>query len=266
MPAPIDISGKRFGRLIALRSDGNIGRDRAWLCRCDCGNETRVRTSSLQKANTTSCGCLRLERISTHGLCDAPEYAVWKAAKNRCHNPKSQGFARYGERGIRMCDQWRNNFAMFIADMGRRPSPNHSLERKDNNGPYSPENCIWATLAEQSVNKRSNARITFRGETLTKSQWAARVGISTRALDERLRLGWPLEEALTKRPDRSGNRHDSKRYSMNGETLPLPQWARRIGINTCSLRERLDRGWPIERALTAPRTRGHGFSIAKRIE
>src|SRR4051812_41512091 len=91
-----DLTGQTFGRLTALRLDGHIGVDRAWLCRCECGVEKRIRAASLTRGNSTSCGCLRIEHITSHGLHKSPEYAIWSAAYQRCHVVDSQGFSGYG--------------------------------------------------------------------------------------------------------------------------------------------------------------------------
>jgi hypothetical protein len=128
-----------------------------------------------------------------------PEYGVWKAMMGRCYNPNNNMFKHYGSRGIAVCDRWRGRtgFANFMADMGNRPSPKHSIERIDNNGPYSPSNCKWATLDEQLANRRNSVFMTLDGETRTASQWAAILGISPHVLYNRRRQGWPDSRALT---------------------------------------------------------------------
>lgn len=143
--------------------------------------------------------------------CGLPEYRVWIGMNVRCHSPKCKGFARYGGRGIYVCQEWRSRgikksreqFLRFLKDMGRRPSPGHTLDRIDNNGPYSSGNCRWATFAEQLRNRRTNRQLTFCGETLCLVEWAERYGINPYTLHGRLRRGWSLEDALTKSPDAS---------------------------------------------------------------
>lgn len=132
------------------------------------------------------------------------EYRAWQQINYRCHNPRSKDFARYGARGISVCPEWRTDVQAFIRDMGPRP-PRHSIERLDNEGPYSPENCIWATTTVQSRNRRSNHRLEFRGETLTITEWALRTGISKALIRHRVAAGWPVEEALTSPPSKSLN-------------------------------------------------------------
>jgi hypothetical protein len=117
--------------------------------------------------------------------------------KTRCYNPKATNFADYGGRGITVCDRWRGSFMAFIADMGPRPSPLHTLDRNENSKGYSPDNCRWATGKEQSRNKRNNVFLTFKGRSLTIAAWAEETGISVGRICARLRQGWPVERILT---------------------------------------------------------------------
>lgn len=141
----------------------------------------------------------RHSAATTHGLSKTPEFHVWTAMKNRCSNPVNKGFKNYGGRGIRVCQRWRDNFAAFYADMGPRPSVQHSIDRIDNDGPYSPDNCRWATHAQQCANQRRTDLITYKGETLPLNIWAKRYGLLQSTLRQRIvELGWSTEEALTK--------------------------------------------------------------------
>ncbi len=127
-----------------------------------------------------------------------PEYRSWTHLKGRCLTPTDKKFPDYGGRGITLCDRWRDSFADFYADMGPRPSADHSVERKDNDGPYSPENCRWATRIEQGANKRNNQTYTFGGETHHLTEWARRTGIPFFTLRHRVvKAGWPIDRALT---------------------------------------------------------------------
>lgn len=126
--------------------------------------------------------------------------------KQRCNNPKNAQFFRYGARGIAVCRRWLK-FENFFADMGSKPSPKHSVERKDNNGPYAPDNCVWATMKEQSANKRNNVLITAFGKTMIMKEWAREVGINYQTISARLIAGWTPEIALTA-PRKRGPRHE----------------------------------------------------------
>ena len=117
----------------------------------------------------------------------------------RCYDPRSRGFSNYGARGIEVCDRWRHSFANFLADIGTRPSPRHTLDRIDSDGNYEPTNCRWATWIAQQNNRRNNRILVCDGESKTLAEWARTIGLPLTTLVNRLKLGWSAEEALTKR-------------------------------------------------------------------
>lgn len=130
----------------------------------------------------------------THGDSYACEYRSWKMMRSRCTNPNDPAYHNYGERGIRVCDRW-DDYGAFLLDMGRRPTPAHTLERIDNSKGYSPENCRWATRAEQLRNRRNNRNVTHNGTTMCVADWSTKTGIPKSTLRYRLRR-WPIAKAL----------------------------------------------------------------------
>lgn len=173
-----DISGQRFGMLTAIKRDfSKNGREVFWIFQCDCGEVKSINKKRFTQQKTKSCGCLQKDaaRISisrfnnrqgfeAHLSSKDPLYDIWKAIKQRCLNPNNQDYARYGGRGITICDRWAKSFTNFINDMGQRPM-GATIDRIDNNKGYSPDNCRWATMKEQCTNRSSNRNVTINGVT-----------------------------------------------------------------------------------------------------
>lgn len=156
------MEGKKFNRLTVLEYSHKKGGKKYYLCECSCGNKTYVRQDKIKSGHTKSCGCLMKESSSrigknkkTHGKTDTAEYMVWCDMKSRCFNDKNIAYKNYGGRGITVCDRWKKSFNNFYEDMGDRPTNKHQLDRKDNDGNYSPSNCRWVTPSENSVNRRN---------------------------------------------------------------------------------------------------------------
>ena len=200
-----NLTGIKFGRLIAMHRVENTEQNRAqWLCRCDCGSEKVAQAAYLNKGTTRSCGCLGIEQRKKAAQTQVTPYSrstmgrerkSWEAMLSRCYNPDNISFNSYGERGITVCDRWRNSFKVFVDDMGRRPTDT-TLERIDNNANYEPENCKWATRQEQANNRRTNRSITINGQTLTVAQWARKLGISCFVIHTRLYNGLSEHDAV----------------------------------------------------------------------
>jgi hypothetical protein len=209
--ARIDLTGQAFGRLVVVSEIGSSfgrGAVRRWLCRCDCGSEKVIRQAELTTGRTRSCTCLRREvssaRAKTHGRSKTPEYRAWRGMWDRCMNPKVPQWPRYGGRGIFVVNHWAW-FENFLEDMGDRPGAGYSLDRKDNDGPYAPDNCRWVEMREQTNNRSSNRLIDYFGHSLTLAQWSALTGIGESTIDRRLKRGWSVKDALT-RPIRGGGK------------------------------------------------------------
>lgn len=213
-PVIRNLSGQVFGRLQVLSLDGRIRGGAAWMCLCTrCGNKTRKSTRQLTSGQTVSCGCKRKshggDRTRTHGDSQSLEHITWCGIRARCLNPNNKGFRYYGGRGITICSRWSASFSAFLEDMGRRPTPEHSVDRIDNNGGYDcghcvdcfsrgriKTNCRWATKREQGRNRRSNRYITYNNETKMLVEWAESASMTQAQLIYRLSLGWTLPKAL----------------------------------------------------------------------
>lgn len=193
-----DRTGDIHGRLTVIREASprtdSSGRVHVrWECRCECGRIHIVKSKDFRTIK--SCGCFHPNR--RHGRTGTVEYTTWAAMKRRCYRKDLPEYPYYGGRGIKVCDRWVNSFENFFTDMGVRPSKTHSIERLNNDGDYSPENCVWAKRKTQARNKRSNRLLTARGRTQPMFAWAEEVGISGKLLHARLNaLKWDVEKAI----------------------------------------------------------------------
>lgn len=248
----IDLTGWQVGYWTVLRKiEHNTHKQVQWLCRCVCGKERAVISLSLHAGKSKSCGCMT--RV-THGMHKSPEYGIWRSMKNRCHIKKHKGYRNYGARGIKVCERWLNSFENFYADMGPRPSPEHSIDRKNNNGNYEPGNCRWATNDVQHRNRSDTHFIEFAGERLPLLDWATKLGLSPRGLRTRLeRLS--LEQALTMRRHATCRGKPTQMLTALNRTQSLNKWAVEFGISRDTIRRRLAAGLSIEEALTVGRLR-----------
>lgn len=205
----VDLTGQRFGKLIVLEK---IGRDKykniIWLCECQCEEKTLIHVTSnhLKSGHTKSCGCINKElmkelgnRNKKHGKRYSKLYNTLRAMKIRTTNPKDKYYKDYGGRGISVCEEWFNSFEAFMDwAINHDYQEGLTIERKDVNGDYCPENCCWITMKEQANNKRNSRWIEFNGKKQTLNQWAKELNINSSTLKSRIDgLGWSIEKALT---------------------------------------------------------------------
>ena len=187
--------GTRFERLIVLNDAGAY----EVHCQCDCGASRTVSRSKLRAGHTRSCGCLQADlarkRQFKHGLTETRLHAVWCQMISRCELPTNHAYADYGGRGIYVCARW-HDFLLFLEDMGVPPN-GHTLDRIDNDGPYSPDNCRWATRQQQARNRRSSAILEFNGTSKTLVEWGEVTGFGWATIRARLTRGWSVSKALT---------------------------------------------------------------------
>lgn len=212
---PENLTGRTFGRLTVIKPDSIRGSKVRWICRCECGARVSIAATKLKSDETRSCGCYRKEWAadfkSTHGLTRIgnhhPMHTGWCQMRARCQDPTHAAYPSYGARGITVCERWER-FENFLADMGERPA-GLKLDRIDNNGPYSPENCRWADDTTQARNRRSNKRYKLNDESFTLPEWSEKTGVSASLLHARIhRLGWSVDKALvtpTRRCQRGNN-------------------------------------------------------------
>lgn len=189
-----DLTGRRFGRLTVMSYDHSDSRDESmWLCRCDCGNETIVTRNNLLRGTTRSCGCYHRDRSiecnTTHGLRHTKLYNVWDSMIRRCKNENNQRYRCYGGRGISVCDEWGNfeNFYDWATHHGYEDGL--TLDRKNNDGDYCPENCRWIDNLTQQNNKSNNHYITYNDITHSRAEWSRILGVKYETLRARVSRG-----------------------------------------------------------------------------
>lgn len=181
-------------------------------------------------------------------------YGIWKGIKVRTHNTHHKDYKYCGAKGITICDEWDKSYEAFkewALNNGYRDDL--TIDRIDNSGNYCPENCRWADLYTQANNKSNNHLITYNGKTQNMTQWAREIGVCRELIKDRLKSGWSVEDALTKRKCELWERKDNRLLTYDGKTMTVSQWAKEIGVNRSTLSHRInERGWTVERALTTP--------------
>lgn len=204
-----DITGQRFGRLLV----GSYSGKSRWACLCDCGSQTEVLTSNLARGNSTSCGCyiseVTADRNRTHGKCSHPIYRTWARMKRRCHNQNHETYRYYGGRGIVVCERWQK-FENFYEDMFSTWQKGLEIERINNDGPYSPDNCKWATRTEQARNTRTSVFVNSPWGYMHLKEACEKAGINYKLAHGRLRQGIS-EDRLFNKGDLRATRQTNSR-------------------------------------------------------
>lgn len=205
-----NLIGERFGRLLVLDYVGKNNYNQLYyLCECVCGNQVKVLGHSLLNGRTKSCGCYRKERSKQesdklktinikHNLHNHKLYSIWHHMKDRCYNNNYKSYMIYGGRGIKVCDEWKNNFQAFYDwAISNGYEDSLTIDRINTDGNYEPSNCRWATYKQQQNNRRNNHYITYNGATHTLSQWSEILNINSKTLRSRLYMNWTIERAFT---------------------------------------------------------------------
>lgn len=202
-----DLTGRQFHRLTVISAAAKSG---YWICECECGNRKEINGGNLRAGRTKSCGCLNREivigRNTKHGLTSrderGPLFTVWVNMRHRCNDEKNKCYQRYGGRGIKVCEEWNKDFEAFhswAVDNGYKTGL--TIDRIDNDGDYSPQNCRWSSAKEQARNRITNHKITAFGRTMLLSDWSAETGIKITTILGRIRRGWSPEQAVSHVPN-----------------------------------------------------------------
>lgn len=196
-----DLTGQKFNYLTVIEYVGSKNKKSMWLCECECGNQTIVDSSSLKSGNTKACGCHMKDgwgNNKTHGMSKTRLYRIWQAMISRCYYEKNKYYQNYGGRGISVCDEWRNNFELFMKwSLNNHYANNLTIDRIDNDKGYSPDNCKWVTRFVQMNNTRNNRLLDYNGQTKTVAEWSRYANISYDVLHSRIfRYHWPVDKAL----------------------------------------------------------------------
>jgi hypothetical protein len=255
-----DVTGQKFSRLLVIDwAYTNAHRQSMWNCKCDCGALAVVLGNDLIRGHTRSCGCYNDERLiefnTKHGLAHTKIGMIKDSMRQRCYNPKCKAYKHYGGRGITICDEWLEDpksFFNWSFANGYEEGLALSIDRIDNDGPYSPENCQWTSGEVQGNNRRNNVLLTHNGITLSISQWAKKLGVRVNQIYGRKRRGWSDEKILTT-PFAPLKKKRWPFLTFKGETKTQKEWANELGVSTAVINARLNRyGWSIEKTLTTP--------------
>lgn len=199
----VDLTGQKFGKLTVLKKCGNTKEGKTvWLCKCECGNETKVIGRDLRNGHTQSCGCLHKEVMRKkqykHGLAKTRINNIYHNIKARCTNPKNISYSNYGQRGIKICEEWQDFEPFYKWALENGYADTLTIDRIDVNGNYEPLNCRWVTQKQQQNNRRNNHYVKINNKKHTLQEWAKIYNISINTIRTRLSRGWSDIEAITK--------------------------------------------------------------------
>jgi hypothetical protein len=253
----VDLSGRKIGKLTIIKRngfspDGHI----IWECKCDCGKTITRTGRNLTQASVEpkSCGCCFVENLIGRNITRAKHletntrlYRIWSGMKNRCYCKAWKNYKNYGDRGICVCEEWKDDYLKFKEwALSSGYSNELTIERKDVNGNYEPDNCKWATWGEQANNKRCSHIVAHKGKTQSMAEWAKEYGINYGTFRDRIYDGFSLEEAI-----KNENKTEHLIF-FNGKKQSIIKWSKELNINYGTLKARLRKGWSIEKSLTEP--------------
>ncbi len=192
----IDLTDQRFGRLTVIKEAPKRKKTSMWLCKCDCGNSAVVSVSDLRRGHTKSCGCLRVDINTTHGIYNTKLYRIWHEMQRRCNDHNKTAYMRYGGRGISICSEWDDPKMFYDWAMANGYEEGLQIDRIDNDGDYEPNNCQWVTAKENCNNRQTNVTIELNGQTKTVMEWSRITGIPHSTIRSRIKAGKPPEDVL----------------------------------------------------------------------
>lgn len=251
MSKKLDLTGQRFGRLTAIKYAG----DRRWFFQCDCGNTKIINTYDVKCGKTKSCGCYMRENSvitnTTHNMRKTRLYAIYHSMKQRCYNPSSNSYKNYGARGIKICQEWLDDFMNFYnwaMENGydeNAPRGQCTIDRIDVNGNYCPENCRWADWDTQAMNKRKK-QWEINGKSKSLKEWSQISGLPISTIRQRIKAGWDEKDILSVSKERENRIVNGTKLTYKGEIHNISEWSKILGIETNLIHERLRRGYTVE--------------------
>lgn len=259
MSKSIDLIGQTFGRLTIIsleyskqryKKGKKSGFEHYYLCKCECGNNIVTSKRSLLQGSTKSCGCLQKENTSNvnkkHGMINTRLYHIWNGLRQRCNNIANKDYKNYGSRGIKVCEEWDNNFKSFYDwAINNKYKDDLTIDRIDVNGDYKPSNCRWVDYKTQANNRTDTIYIIHNNQTKTIQEWSNIYNLPVTTIKNRLRKGESGDVLF--RP-----KVVIKTITFNNQTKTITEWAEQMNLSQSAIYHRLDRGWSIKDTLTIP--------------